>query len=54
MLQVCNDESRYFIEIDLSSLKIIRCGFTQNKIWIKAIKTANHYHPTLPTLLFII
>ncbi|WP_293265713.1 hypothetical protein [Neptunomonas sp.] len=31
MVQTHNDDTRYFIEIDLDSLEIIRCGFDQKK-----------------------
>lgn len=31
MVQVRNDDTRYFIEIDLGRLKIIRCGFDQKQ-----------------------
>lgn len=29
MVQIQNNDTRYFIEINLSNLKIIRCGFAQ-------------------------
>ncbi len=31
MTRIQNDDTRYFIEIDLKSLKIITCGFDQKQ-----------------------
>lgn len=31
MSRIENDDTRYFLEIDLGSLKIIRCGFDQKQ-----------------------
>lgn len=31
MVQIQNDDTRYFIEISLTSLEIIRCGFDQKQ-----------------------
>ncbi len=31
MIQIQNDDTRYFIEISLTRLEIIRCGFDQKQ-----------------------
>ncbi len=39
-----NADTRYFVEIDLASLKIIRCGFDQKQILAKGQQTKADIH----------
>ena len=39
-----SDETRYFIEIDLDSLEIIRVGFDQREVLNKGVQTQSGIH----------
>lgn len=44
MVQNQNDDTRYFIEIDLDSLEIIRCGFDQKQNLDKGHQNSTGIH----------
>jgi len=44
MVQIENDDTRYFIEIDLDNLEVIRCGFDQKQILEKGQQNNSGIH----------
>ncbi len=44
MNRIQNDDTRYFIEIDLDTLEIIRCGFDQKQNLDKGRQTNSGTH----------
>ena len=44
MLRLENEDTRYFIEIDLDTLEIIRCGYDQRQNLEKGQQTSEGFH----------